>query len=193
MEQKSLEDWTLQKHSRMCRIVDVASFGGITKEYQIRLDPDKLITYGLSISQVEHNCKPITRMQRSFIVAGAQQINVQAQGLYENVQQIENTLIKTQAGTPIACGYCECRTRRRSGLARFRRRTNRSRWIRMATSITTTTISSTSRRLEGSLLLRKGADADPVLKAVEKSQRDHDHVCRKCFDSSFLDRSDLVI
>ena len=33
----------------------------------------------------------------SFIVAGAQQINVQAVGLYENVQQIENTVIKTQA------------------------------------------------------------------------------------------------
>ena len=34
-------------------------------------------------------------------MAGAQQINVQAQGLYENVQQIEDTLIKTQGGAAI--------------------------------------------------------------------------------------------
>jgi cobalt-zinc-cadmium resistance protein CzcA len=43
MEQKSIEDWTLEKQFKSVPgIVDVASFGGITKEYQIRLDPDKL-------------------------------------------------------------------------------------------------------------------------------------------------------
>jgi cobalt-zinc-cadmium resistance protein CzcA len=31
----------------------VASFGGPTREYQVRVDPDKLISYGLSIAQVE--------------------------------------------------------------------------------------------------------------------------------------------
>ena len=34
-------------------IVDVASFGGSTREYQVRVDTDKLISYGLSIGQVE--------------------------------------------------------------------------------------------------------------------------------------------
>ena len=51
MEQKSIEDWTLTKQFKSVPgIVDVASFGGLTKEYQIRLDPDKLISYGLSIA-----------------------------------------------------------------------------------------------------------------------------------------------
>ena len=54
MEKKSLEDWTLEKSFKSVPgVVDVSSFGGPTKEYQIRLDPEKLVAYGLSISQVE--------------------------------------------------------------------------------------------------------------------------------------------
>src|ERR1700736_4682583 len=103
MEQKSLEDWTLTKQFKSVPgIVDIASFGGITKEYQIRLNPDKLVSYGLSIAQVEQQLQTNnTNAGGSFIVAGAQQINVQAVGLYQNVQQIENTLVKTQNGTAL--------------------------------------------------------------------------------------------
>src|ERR1700761_1604513 len=54
MELKSIEDWTLEKQLKSVPgVVDVASFGGMTREYQVRLDPDKLISYGLSIGQVE--------------------------------------------------------------------------------------------------------------------------------------------
>src|SRR6202167_2216048 len=103
MEQKAIEDWTLAKQFKSVPgIVDVASFGGLTKEYQIRLDPDKLITYGLSIAQVEQQLAlNNTNAGGSFIVAGTQQINVQAQGLYRTVQEIEDTVIKTQNGSPI--------------------------------------------------------------------------------------------
>src|SRR6201996_1748985 len=54
MELKSLEDWTLEKQFKSVPgVVDVSSFGGITREYQVRVDPNKLIAYGLSIGQVE--------------------------------------------------------------------------------------------------------------------------------------------
>src|SRR5215472_13822484 len=44
MELKSLEDWVVEKNFKeVPNIVDVASFGGPTREYQVRLDPDKLI------------------------------------------------------------------------------------------------------------------------------------------------------
>src|ERR1700732_5614149 len=100
MEQKSVEDWTLEKQFKSVPgIVDVASFGGLTKEYQIRLDPDKLVSYGLSIAQVEQQLtNNNTNAGGSYIVAGAQQINVQAVGLVASVQQLENTVIKTQNG-----------------------------------------------------------------------------------------------
>jgi cobalt-zinc-cadmium resistance protein CzcA len=187
MEQKSLEDWTLQKQFKnVPGIVDVASFGGITKEYQIRLNPEKLIGYGLSIAQVEQQLQTNnSNAGGSFIVAGAQQINVQAQGLYENVQQIEDTLIKTQAGTPI----------RVKDIAEV----DQGPKIRLG-QISKTYRDANGRLIdnpdvvEGSLLLRKGADADPVLKAVEEKVKEiNDHILPKGVSVvPFLDRSDLV-
>src|ERR1700756_675568 len=54
MELKSLEDWTLEKQFKSVpNVVDVVSFGGITREYQVRVDPSRLIAYGLTIGQVE--------------------------------------------------------------------------------------------------------------------------------------------
>ena len=103
MEIKSIEDWTLEKQfKQVSGVVDVSSLGGETREYQIRLDPDKLVSYGLSIAQVEQQlANNNTNAGGSYIVAGAQQINVQAVGLVASVQDVENTVIKTQAGTPL--------------------------------------------------------------------------------------------
>ncbi len=54
MELKSLEDWVLEKQFKSVpNVVDVASFGGITREYQVQLDPNKLIAYGLRSGTVE--------------------------------------------------------------------------------------------------------------------------------------------
>lgn len=54
MELKSLEDWVVEKNFKSVPdVVDVASFGGPTREYQVRVDPNKLIDYGLSLAQVE--------------------------------------------------------------------------------------------------------------------------------------------
>ena len=54
MQLKSIEDWVLEKQFKSIpNVVDVVSFGGITREYQVRVDPQKLISYGLTIGQVE--------------------------------------------------------------------------------------------------------------------------------------------
>src|ERR1700729_199185 len=54
MALKSIEDWQLEKAFRSVPgVVDVSSFGGITREYQVVVDPEKLISYGLSLQQVQ--------------------------------------------------------------------------------------------------------------------------------------------
>src|ERR1700761_5689454 len=54
MALKSIEDWTLEKQFKSVpNVVDVSSFGGLVREYQVRVDPDKLVAYGLNIGQVE--------------------------------------------------------------------------------------------------------------------------------------------
>jgi len=103
MDLKSIEDWTLEKQFKSVPgVVDVSSFGGITREYQVRIDPDKLVAYGLSIGQVEQQLASNNiNAGGSFIEQGQQQINVREVGLYRNVRDIEDTVLKTQAGTPL--------------------------------------------------------------------------------------------
>src|SRR5215472_551658 len=95
MELKSLEDWVVEKNLKAVpNIVDVASFGGPTREYQVRVDPEKLVAYGLNIGQVEQQiANNNVNAGGNFIEAGLQQINVREVGLVENVGDIDDTVI----------------------------------------------------------------------------------------------------
>ena len=102
MDLKSLEDWVIEKQFKSVpNVVDVASFGGPTREYQVRVDPDKLIAYGLSIGQVEQQ---LTNNNinggGSFIEAGLQQINVRAVGQVRTSHDIENTILTAKTARP---------------------------------------------------------------------------------------------
>jgi cobalt-zinc-cadmium resistance protein CzcA len=187
MEQKSIEDWILWKQFKnVPGIVDVASFGGQTKEYQIRLDPEKLIAYGLSIGQIEQQlANNNTNAGGSFITAGAQQINVQAQGLYENVQQIEDTVVKTQAGTALRIkdiAVVDQGPKIRLGQISKTYRDENGKLIDNPDVV------------EGAVLLQKGANADPALKGVEAKVKElNDQILPKGVKVvPFLDRSDLI-
>src|SRR5215472_6257613 len=95
MELKSLEDWVLEKQFKSVpNVVDVVSFGGITREYQVRIDPEKLVSYGLNLGQVEQQlANNNVNAGGSFIEAGLQQINVREVGLITRVRDIERTVI----------------------------------------------------------------------------------------------------
>src|SRR5579863_2961076 len=87
MELKTIEDWIVEKNFKAVpNVVDVASFGGPTREYQVRVDPNKLISYGLSLAQVEQQLtNNNANAGGSFIESGLQQINIREVGLVKNV------------------------------------------------------------------------------------------------------------
>ena len=103
MELKSLQDWVISKYIRSVPdVVDDSSFGGLTREYQVRVDPEKLISYGLSLVQLEQQLtNSNANAGGSFIEQGSQQINVREVGLVTDIQDLEKTVIKTQSGAPI--------------------------------------------------------------------------------------------
>src|ERR1700722_13018405 len=103
MDLKSLQDWVLEKQFKSVpNVVDVSSFGGPTKEYQIRLDPDKLISYGLNVRQIEQQLQNNNvNAGGGFIEKGLQQINVRELGRFEHVTDIQNTVVKTQNGAAL--------------------------------------------------------------------------------------------
>ena len=187
MELKSIEDWVVEKNFKSVpNVVDVASFGGPTQEYQVRLDPNKLVSYGLSLAQVELQISNSnTNAGGSFIEAGLQQINVRAVGLIRNVKDIEETVILTRSGTPLRIKDIAVVSQGpKIRLGQFARATHRE----------DGKVVDNPDVVSGIVLLRKGADADQVLKDIhEKVKELNDRILPPGVKVvPFLDRSDLV-
>jgi cobalt-zinc-cadmium resistance protein CzcA len=187
MELKSLEDWTIEKQFKSVPgVVDVSSFGGMTRNYQVNVDPEKLISYGLSIGQIEQTlANNNINAGGSFIEQGQQQINVREVGLVTNIHDIENVVVKAQNGTPVR--------------------------IRDVASVTVGSqirlgqmgyalhrmdgkIIDDSDTVDGIVLLQKGADEDPTLTAIhDKIKELNERILPKGVRVvPYLDRSDLV-
>ncbi|MBB5059072.1 cobalt-zinc-cadmium resistance protein CzcA [Granulicella aggregans] len=159
MALKSLEDWTLEKQFKSVPgVVDVSSFGGITREYQVQLDPGKLVSYGLTIAQVEQQLQSNNvNAGGSFIEEGQQAINVRAVGLFTSVDDIANTLIKTQSGT--ALRVRDIATVVQGAKIRLGQ-------IGKAIKRKDGVVVDDPDVIEGTLLLQKGANSDEVLDRI---------------------------
>ncbi len=187
MELKSLEDWVVEKNFKSVPdVVDVASFGGPTREYQVRIDPDKLIAYGLSISQVEQQlANNNANAGGSFIEAGLQQVDVREVGMVSNVRDIAGTVIKTQNGTPLRIGDIAVVAQgAKIRLGQFGRAIHRE----------DGKVIDNEDVVSGIVLLRKGADSDAVLKGIHAKV---DELNNYILPSGvkivpFIDRSELV-
>ncbi|MBV9746543.1 MAG: efflux RND transporter permease subunit, partial [Acidobacteriia bacterium] len=187
MELKSLEDWVVEKNLKQVpNIVDVASFGGPTREYQVRVDPSKLISYGLSLSQVEQQLtNNNANAGGSFIEAGLQQINVREVGLVRNVSDIEDTVLYTKNGTPLhVSDIAVVAQGPKIRLGQF------ARAIRRAGG----KLVDNDDVVSGIVLLRKGADADTALQGLHQKIDELNNVILPAGVKlvPFIDRSDLV-
>src|SRR5215471_7167885 len=187
MELKSIEDWVIEKNFKAVpNVVDVASFGGPTREYQVRVDPNKLIAYGLSLAQVEQQLtNNNANAGGSFIEAGLQQINVRAVGLVRDVRDIENTVIYTKTGTPLRVkDIAAVDQGPKIRLGQFARAFHRE----DGKIIDGTDV------VSGILLLRKAADADTTLQGIhEKVKELNERILPPGVKVvPFIDRSDLV-
>ncbi len=161
MELKSLQDWVLVKQFKTVpNVVDVSSFGGPTREYQVRVDPAKLVSYGLSIGQVEQQlANNNVNAGGSFIEAGTQQINVRAVGLVATTSDIERTVITAKNGTPVRVrDIATVSQGPKIRLGQFGRAIHRE----------DGKIIDNQDVVSGIVLMRKGADFDSTLEAVHK-------------------------
>jgi cobalt-zinc-cadmium resistance protein CzcA len=187
MELKSIEDWVIEKNFKSVpNVVDVASFGGPTREYQVRIDPNKLIAYGLSLAQVEQQLtNNNANAGGSFIEAGLQQINVREVGLVKNVSDIENTVIMTKSGTPLRVKDIAAVSQGpKIRLGQFARAIHRE----------DGEIVDNNDVVSGIVLLRKGANADEVLAGIHAKVKElNEQILPPGVKVvPFIDRSDLV-
>jgi cobalt-zinc-cadmium resistance protein CzcA len=187
MNLKTIETWVVEKNLKSVPgVVDTNPFGGPMREYQVRLDPDKLIAFGLSIAQVEQQ---ITNNNAngggSFIQEGLQEVNVREVGLVRDVQDIANTVVATRNGAPIRVkdiGVVEQGPMIRLGQFGDAYHNKVGKLI------------DNDDVVSGILCLQKGANAQPTLDAVrEKVKQLNDQILpRGVTLQAFIDRSDLL-
>ncbi len=187
MNLKSLQDWVVQKNFKAVPdVVDVSSFGGPAREYQIRLDPDKLVAYGLSLAQIEQQLAANNaNAGGSFIESGLQQINLREVGLFTSAQDIAQTVIVAKNGTPLRIGdVAEVAQGPKIRLGQTGRAIHRE----------DGKIIDNPDVVSGIVLLRKGANAEKVLKAIHEKVRELNGriLPRGVKVVPFIDRSDLV-
>ena len=187
MAMRSIEDWTLEKQFKSVpNVVDVSDFGGTVREYQVRVDPNKLISYGLSIGQVEQQLSNNNiNAGGGFVETGLQQMNVRAIGLFRNVADIEQTVLKTQNGTALRVkDIAEVSQGEKVRLGHMARAIHRA----------DGQIIDNGDVIQGVVLLRKGADAGPTLDAIHaKVDELNDHILPPGVKIvPMLDRSDLL-
>src|SRR5271168_464281 len=187
MELKALQDWyVLNQLKAVPNVVDVNIFGGPTREYQVQLDPGKLVSYGLALTQVEQALiNNNTNAGGGFIERGQQALNVRAVGLMETTDDIAATVVKVANGTPV-------RVRDLGTVVQAQkvRLGQLGKTIRHQDG----TVLNDDDVVEGIVLLRKGAEAQTTLAALHQKidQLNHGLLPAGVKLVPHLDRSDLV-
>ena len=187
MELKTLNDWfVVNQLKSVPNIVSVNPFGGPTREYQVQIDPGKLVSYGLSLSQVEQALAANnTNAGGGFIERGQQALNVRAVGLMQTTADIGATVVKMQSGAPIRVrDLAQVAQAPKVRLGELGKTIHRENGV----------VINDDDVVEGIVLLRKGAEADATLDALHEkiAQLNNGILPPGVKLVPHLDRSDLV-
>ncbi len=102
-ELKTIQDWVIDRQIRAVPgVADLVSFGGMTKIYEIKVDPGKLSTLGISALDVFSAVqKSNINIGGDIIVKNNQAYVVRGVGLLNDINEIKNIIIQNINGVPI--------------------------------------------------------------------------------------------
>ena len=102
-ELTELNHWVIIPRLRQIHgIADVSNFGGITTQFQIEIDPNKLIKYNLSLGEVSESIeRNNSNAGGSTIIRGDMSYVVRGVGLVRDLQDLGNIVVKSDKGIPI--------------------------------------------------------------------------------------------
>jgi copper/silver efflux system protein len=101
---RSLQDWYIRYQLQAVEgVTEVATLGGFVKQYQIDVMPDKLRAHRVTLPELYE------AVRRSNVDVGAQVVEnnrfeffIRGKGFVKNIADIENIVIRQEAGTPIS-------------------------------------------------------------------------------------------
>jgi cobalt-zinc-cadmium resistance protein CzcA len=101
---RTIQDWNVRRQLLgVPGVTEVNSFGGFEKQYQVRLDPAKLQSYGLTLRDVlEAVGRNNANVGGAYIERGSEQYLLRGIGLIESAEDIRNVVVKTgREGVPV--------------------------------------------------------------------------------------------
>src|ERR1700691_832195 len=178
MELKTFEDWTVEPQFKSVPgVADDSGFGGGTMQYQVLLDPARVASVGLSVSQVESALTANNdNSGGGFYSQGGQFYYVRGMGRMSTLEDIGNVVVAVHDGTPVLV----------KDVGRV--------VIGIAPRLGEFGYETQDDAVEGVILLRTGEKTQDVLKRVEaKTKELNDEILPKDVKVlPFYDRSNLV-
>ena len=103
IKEKEIQDWVLEKQLRSVDgVLDVSGFGGLTKEYHVDVDPQKLTYYAIPLSTLTGSISNAnTNAGGNYLNVGEQAFNVRGIGLIRSLDDINNIVLQTTNSVPI--------------------------------------------------------------------------------------------
>lgn len=100
---RTLHDWEIRPKLRTVNgVAEINTWGGYEKQYQVLIDPNRLISRGLTFDEV---VEALERNNRNVgggaITQGAEMLLIQGQGRTHNAEQIGAVVVKAEHGTPV--------------------------------------------------------------------------------------------
>jgi cobalt-zinc-cadmium resistance protein CzcA len=103
LRQKEIQDWVAQKQLKTVPgVVDVPGFGGLTKQYQVEVDPQKLSYYQIPLSTLASAiANSNTNAGGNYLAVGEQAFDVRGIGFIRSLDDIRNIVLSASKGAPI--------------------------------------------------------------------------------------------
>ena len=149
---KATQDWLVRRELKQVPgVIDITTFGGTTKQYQAEVDPNKLLAMNVTLPQV------LTAVSSSnanaggnYLTLGSQSVNIRGIGLLHDLNDIRNVVITERNGAPVLLkDVAEVHEGYQQRLGKVG-------------------VDANNDAVEGIVLLQRGEESLPALKALNK-------------------------
>lgn len=177
MDLRTIQDWVVKRQlSGIPGVVEINTWGGYLKQYEVAVELDRLNSLGVSIGEV------YDALQKNNDVAGGGYIEkyeasyfIRGEGLVNTFKDIENIVVASRSGVPV---YIKDVAKVQYGYA---------------TRFGAITGNGEGEKVLGQVMMLKDASSDQVIKAVKKRVEEISATLPEgVYINAFLDRSELI-
>jgi cobalt-zinc-cadmium resistance protein CzcA len=100
---KAAQDWLVRRELKQVPgVIDITTFGGTTKQYQVELDQQSLLQYNVTVPQVLNAVAASNaNAGGNYLTLGSQSVNLRGLGLLRNLEDIGNVVVASNKGVPV--------------------------------------------------------------------------------------------